>query len=320
MKKALITGITGQDGSYLAELLQQKGYEVYGIIRRHSVSEEQDTRISHLDLNLVYGDLTDPISLNRIVRDVQPDEVYNLGAMSQVRISFDTPAYAAETNAMGVLYMLDAVRVEAPQARFYQASSSECFGNNVESDGYQRETTRRDPVSPYGVAKQFGYNMVRHYRAAYDMFACNGSLFNHESPRRGSNFVTQKVIKTAVQIHLGLTDKLPLGNLDAKRDWGHAADYVRAMWMMLQHSKADDYVVATGETHSIRDLCQMVFSKLQMNYQDYVVFDEKYLRPEELDVLRGDSTKIRRVLGWEPTYTYEHMIDEMIATWMDKLA
>ena len=240
--------------------------------------------------------------------------------MSQVRISFDTPVFAAQVNAVGVLNMLEAIRTQAPQARFYQASSSECFGNNVDPDGYQRETTKMTPVSPYGIAKVYGYNMTRHYRAAYGMHASNGSLFNHESPRRGSNFVTQKVVKTAVQINLGLTDHLVLGNLDASRDWGHAQDYVRAMWLMLQQDVADDYVIATGKTHTIRDLLELVFGRFNLNYQDYVGFNEKYIRPEELDCLRGDATKAKYELGWIPSYTYEDMINEMVDAWLEKLS
>jgi GDPmannose 4,6-dehydratase len=318
-KRALITGITGQDGSYLAELLLAKDYDVFGIIRRHSVSEEQNSRISDLHVNLMYGDLTDPVSLERIVRETQPDEVYNLGAMSQVRISFDTPVFAAQVNAIGVLNILEAIRIGAPQARFYQASSSECFGNNVDEDGYQREGTPMTPVSPYGISKVFGYNMTRHYRAAYQMHASNGSLFNHESPRRGSNFVTQKVVKTAVQIHLERTDHITLGNLDASRDWGHAEDYVRAMWLMLQQDVANDYVIATGKTHTIRDLLKLVFGRFNLDYQDYVRFDPKYIRPEELNCLRGDASKARGKLGWVPEHTYESMIHEMIDAWIKKL-
>lgn len=318
-KRALITGITGQDGSYLAELLLEKDYDVFGMIRRHSVSEEQDSRISQLHVNLMYGDLTDPVSIERIMRETQPDEVYNLGAMSQVRISFDTPIYAAQVNAIGVLNILEAIRVGAPQARFYQASSSECFGNNVDPDGYQRETTRMTPVSPYGISKAYACHMTRHYRAAYGMHASNGYLFNHESPRRGSNFVTQKVVKTAVQINLGLTDHLTLGNLDSSRDWGHAEDYVKAMWLMMQQDVADDYVIATGKTHTIRDLLKLVFGRFSLDYQQYVRFDEKYIRPEELNSLKGDASKAKSKLGWVPEHTYKDMINEMIDTWITKL-
>ena len=318
--RALITGITGQDGSYLAEHLLEKGWDVYGIIRRQSVTENQDSRIVGLPITRFYGDMTDAVSLSRIIREVQPDHVYNLAAMSQVRVSFDVPAFTISTNALGVLNMLEAVRIEHPTAKFYQASSSEMFGNNIEADGYQRESTPMTPVSPYGCAKVMGYNLVRHYRAAYKMFACNGILFNHESPRRGSNFVTQKVVKTAVQIKHGQADSLTLGNIDSQRDWGHAYDYVRAMHSILEHDEADDFVVATGETRSIRDLCKFTFAELGLDYRDYLQFDEIYTRPEELDILRGDASKSREVLGWEPTRSYENMIREMISVWEDKLS
>ena len=319
-KRALITGINGQDGAYLAEYLIELGYDVFGLIRRHSISENQDARIVHLPVESFYGDLTDPVSLNRIVRDVNPHEIYNLGAMSHVRISFDSPIYAIQTNAVGVINMLEAMRNEAPGARFYQASSSECFGNSIDSDGFQRETTPMIPVSPYGCAKVFGYNIVRHYRAAYNIFAANGTLFNHESPRRGLNFVTQKVVHTACQIKLGNEEKLTLGNIDAARDWGHSYDYVRAMHLILQHDVPDDFCISTGETHTIRDLCNLVFCELGMHYKEYLEYDEKYTRPEELDILRGDCSKAKRILGWKPTYTYESMIKEMIEFKMKELS
>ena len=320
-KKALITGIAGQDGSYLSELLLEKGYEVHGTIRRSSVAENQDSRIQHLQgqIHTHYGDLLDYPSLVRIVSQVQPDEIYNLGAMSHVRISFDMPSFTIQTNAIGVLNMLEVYRSIVPHAGFYQASSSEMFGNSVDADGVQRLTTPMNPVSPYGCAKVMGYNLVRHYRHAYGLHACNGILFNHESPRRGSNFVTNKVVKTAVQIKKGLRDKLELGNLDSYRDWGHSKDYVRAMHMIVNHHEPDEFIVATGETHSVRDLVDTVFTKLGMNYEDYVVQNPKYMRPEELKYLKGDSSKSREILGWEPEYTFETLLDDMIDRWEREL-
>jgi len=320
-KKALITGIAGQDGSYLSELLLEKDYEVHGIIRRSSVAENQDSRIQHLQgqIHTHYGDLTDYPSLVRIVSEVRPDEIYNLGAMSHVRISYDMPSFTIQTNALGVLNMLEVYRSFVPHAGFYQASSSEMFGNSVDHDGVQRLTTPMNPVSPYGCAKVMGYNLVRHYRHAYNLHACNGILFNHESPRRGSNFVTNKVVKTAVQIKKGLRDKLELGNLDSYRDWGHSKDYVRAMHMIINHHEPDEFIVATGETHSVRDLVETVFTKLGMNYKDYVVQNPKYMRPEELKYLKGDSSKSREILGWEPEYTFETLLDDMIQRWEKEL-
>ena len=318
-RKAFISGITGQDGSYLSELLLENDYEVYGIVRRNSVTEHQRSRIFHLEnkVNLEYGDLLDVSSLERMFSKIKPDEIYNLGAQSHVRISFDVPQFTVQTNALGVLNILEAYKYHCPNARFYQASSSEMFGRTVDEDGYQRETTRMEPTSPYGCAKVFGYNIVRHYRFAHKLFAVNGILFNHESPRRGSNFVTNKVAKTAVQISLGLRDKLELGNMDAYRDWGHSKDYVRAMNMIINHDEPMDFVVASGVTHSVREMCEYVFSKLDMNYKDYVVQNPKFLRAEELKYLRGDSSKIRKVLGWKPKYTFETLMDEMVQSWKD---
>jgi GDPmannose 4,6-dehydratase len=321
MKKAFITGIGGQDGSYLAEYLIEQGYEVHGIIRRNSTPEHQQNRIESLrdKIHVYYGDLLDQSSIEHLLDKIQPDEIYNIAAQSHVRISYDIPQFTAQTNALGVLNILEAYRRSCPNAKFYQASSSEMFGSSVDTDGYQRETTPMNPVSPYGCTKVFGYNIVRNYRNAYKLHASNGILFNHESPRRGSNFVTNKVVKSAVEIKLGLLNKLELGNMDAYRDWGHSYDYVRAMHLILQQDKPGDWVVATGETRSVRDMCEYVFGKLELDYKEYVVQNQKFLRPEELPYLKGDSTRIREELGWKPTYTFESMMDEMIEYWMDIL-
>jgi len=317
-KVALITGINGQDGSYLAELLLEKEYEVWGMLRRNSSPEGQTTRIDHIfdRLNLVYGDLTDLSSLISVVNKCQPDEIYNIGAQSHVRISFDIPIFTADVTAMGTLNVLESIRQVNPNIKMYQASSSEMFGNSIDDDMFQRETTPLIPVSPYGCAKVFSYNICNNYKNSYDMFISNGILFNHESPRRGINFVTNKVVKSAVDIKKGIKSTLPMGNLNATRDWGHAKDYVKAMWMMLQHSVPDNFVCATGISHSVKDLVMYVFEKLDMNYQEYVTQDEKFLRPEELTDLKGDSTKLRSTLGWKPTYTFETMLDEMIEHWL----
>jgi len=319
MKKAFITGISGQDGSYLAEYLLELGYEVHGIVRRHSMAEEQNTRIQHVQpkLTTYYGDLLDQGGLERLLDKIQPDEIYNIAAQSHVRISFDIPQYTVQTNALGVINILEAYRRACPKAKFYQASSSEMFGLSVEDDNFQRETTIMNPVSPYGCAKVFGYNIVRNYRRAYGLHATNGILFNHESPRRGSNFVTNKVVKAAVKIKLGLQDKLELGNMDSYRDWGHSYDYVRAMHLMMQHDKPSDWIVSTMETHSVREMCELVFNRLDLDYKDYVVQNPKFLRPEELPYLKGDSTKIRTELGWKPTYTFKSMMEEMVDYWLD---
>ena len=320
-KKALITGISGQDGSYLAEYLLGLGYEVYGIVRRHSVAENQQYRVDKIryDLHINYGDLSDQTSIEKILTEVKPDEIYNLAAQSHVRISFDIPQYTVQINAIGVINILEAYKRLCPDAKFYQASSSEMFGLSVEDDKFQRETTVMNPVSPYGCAKVFGYNIVRHYRRAYGLHACNGILFNHESPRRGSNFVTSKVVKTACMIKLGMTDKLELGNIDSFRDWGHSKDYVRAMYAIINHDVADDFVVSTMETRSVREMCKVVFKYLDMNYEDYIIQNPKYMRPEELSYLKGDSTKIRTTLGWKPSYTFEEIMYEMTDHWMDIL-
>ena len=318
MKRAFITGISGQDGSYLAELLLEKGYEVWGLLRRHSIPENQTSRLNEIgiftnpNLHLVYGDLTDLPSLLHLFREVNPHEIYNLAAQSHVRISFDQPAFTTNADANGVLNVLEAARTMCPDARIYQAGSSEMFGNEVDKDGYRRETTPMLPVSPYGCAKLYAYNLCRVYRSSYDMFISNGILFNHESPRRGLNFVTNKIVAGAVDIHKGRATTLALGNLEATRDWGHAKDYVRAMWMMLQHDEPDDFVCAMGESHSVRDLCAEVFAELDMDYLEYVTRDERYFRPTELHDLKGDCTKLKEALGWEPEYTFRGMIEEMV--------
>ena len=317
---ALITGINGQAGSYLAELLLNKGYEVHGTLKRNSVAENQTSRLDNIydKLKLHYADLTDLSSLIRVIQEVKPIEIYNLAAQSHVRISFDQPIYTANATGLGVLNLLEAVKLVDKSIKIYQASSSEMFGNSIDSDGYQRETTPLNPVSPYGCAKVFAYNIARNYRNSYGMFISNGILFNHESPRRGTNFVTNKVVKEAVKIKLGLANSLSLGNLDATRDWGHAKDYVEAMWAMLQLDNPDDFVCATGISHSVRDLCEYVFSYLDLNYLDYVIQDEKFYRPEELHDLKGDSTKLRKTINWQPKYTFETMLDEMIEYWLHK--
>jgi GDPmannose 4,6-dehydratase len=316
-KVAFITGINGQDGSYLAEHLLTMGYEVHGMVRRNSMSENQDSRVYHLtdQITTHYGDLLDESSIDRILEKVRPDEIYNIGAQSHVRISFDMPQFTVKTNALGVLNMLESYRRVVPNAKFYQASSSEMFGNSVDDDGFQRETTPMHPVSPYGCSKLFGYSIVRNYRKAYGLHATNGILFNHESPRRGSNFVTNKVVKTAVQIKLGLEKKLELGNLDSYRDWGHSKDYVRAMHLIMNHETPEDFVVSTMQTHSVRDMTKYVFDSMNMNYEDYVTQNPIFIRPEELQYLKGDSTKARTILGWKPEYTFESMLDEMVEYW-----
>ena len=320
MKKALITGINGQDGSYLTELLIKRGYEVHGILKRNSVAENQTARLDDtyhiIKDNLYYADMTDMASLVRVLQEVQPDEIYNLAAQSHVRISFDQPIYTTHAVAVGTLNLLESIRLVCPNVKMYQASSSEMFGNTMDEDGYQRETTPMHPTSPYGCAKVFGYNLVRNYRNSYDLFLSNGILFNHESPRRGTNFVTNKVVKESVKIKCGLTDKLLLGNLDATRDWGHAKDYVRAMVMILEQDEPGDYVCATGISHSVRDLCEYTFSQLDLDYKDYVGVDEKYMRPEELTDLKGDSSKLKSI-GFKAEYTFENMLDEMINYWLE---
>ena len=319
---ALITGINGQDGSYLAEFLLDKGYEVHGTLKRNSVSENQTARLDKIfsQITLHYADLIDLSSLISVVQKIKPTEIYNLAAQSHVRISFDQPIYTAQVTGLGTLNLLEAVRLIDSRIKIYQASSSEMFGNSIDGDGFQRETTPMTPVSPYGCAKVFSYNICKNYRNSYNMFISNGILFNHESPRRGTNFVTNKVVKEAVKIYYNLSTELKLGNLEANRDWGHAKDYVEAMWLILQQKNSDDFVCSTGISHSVKELCEYTFSKLGLDYKNYVKLDEKFLRPEELHDLKGDSTKLRNVTGWTPKYTFESMIDEMINYWLEYYA
>ena len=319
MKKiALITGINGQDGSYLAEFLLEKGYEVHGTLKRNSVAENQTSRISNIfdKVQLHYADLIDLASLISVIQKTNPSEIYNLAAQSHVKISFDLPIYTAQVTGLGTLNILEAAKLSDKNIKIYQASSSEMFGNSIDLDGFQRETTPMNPVSPYGCSKVFSYHICRNYRNSYNMFISNGILFNHESPRRGTNFVTNKVCKEAVKIKLGLSDKLKLGNLEATRDWGHAKDYVEAMWLILQQDKPNDFVCSTGISHSVKELCEYVFSHLDLDWKEYVVQDEKFLRPEELNDLKGDSSKLRNLTGWKPNYTFESMLDEMINYWL----
>lgn len=314
MKKALITGISGQDGSYLARHLLDLGYDVHGVVRRHSVPQNQSYRLNSYfeELKLHYGDLTDPMCIFNLINRIRPDEIYNLAAQSHVRISFDMPGYTNQVNAQGFLNILEAVRVIDKDIKIYQASSSEMFGNSIDEDGFQRITTPMHPVSPYGCSKLVAHNLAMNYKHSYDMFIVSGVLFNHESPQRATNFVTAKVVDGAVTIKKGIKSELKLGNLDAARDWGHSKDYIKAMHLMMQNTSPKDYVVATGESRTVKDLTQYVFNKLDMNYLDYVTQDERFLRPEELNVLKGDSFPIRAELGWQPEYSFESMIDEMI--------
>lgn len=323
IKTALIIGANGQDASYLAEFLLDKEYTVHGTIRRNSVPESQTTRIQHLyeqdAIKLHYMDLTDTISVESIVKETQPCEIYHIGAQSHVQVSFELPKYTLDVNAGGTLAILEAVRRFSPHSRVYHAATSEMFGNSCDTDGLQRETTPMVPVSPYGCAKLYAHTLCNNYRNAYKMKVCSGILFNHESPRRGINFVTNKTALEAVKIKLGLSDKLVLGNLQAKRDWGHAKDYVEAMWMMLQQENPEDYVIATGETRSVEEMVEYVFKRLDLNWLDFVQTDKKYIRPEELHYLRGDSTKARTNLGWKPKYTFQQMMDEMVDHWLKQL-
>jgi GDPmannose 4,6-dehydratase len=318
-KKALITGISGQDGSYLAEYLLELDYDVYGIVRRLSTAEHQTYRNEHIlnKINFFYADLLDELSLLNTINKIKPDEIYNLAAMSHVRISSEIPSFTIKANSLGALAILESIRQVLPNTKFYQASSSEMFGNCCDNDGFQRLTTPMKPVSPYGCSKLLAFNLTCHYRSAYKLHACNGILFNHESPRRGSNFVSNKIIKTAVQIKKGMRIKLELGNLDSKRDWGHAYDYVRAIHKIINYEKPRDFIVSTGEAHSVRDFCKITFDKLNLNYEDHIIINEKYKRPEELNYLRGDSLETRKLLNWKPTYSFEKIIDEMLKYWLD---
>jgi GDPmannose 4,6-dehydratase len=318
MKTAFITGITGQDGSYLAELLLGKGYTIHGLIRRASTFNTD--RIDHLykdfhdpeaRVYLHYGDLSVSGQLTDLIHDIKPDEIYHLGAQSHVRVSFDMPEYTGDVTGLGTLRLLEAIRRTGIKTRFYQASSSEMFGA---APPPQSELTPFQPQSPYAAAKVYAYYVVRNYRDAYKIFACNGILFNHESPRRGETFVTRKITRAATRIKLGMQEKLYLGNLDAKRDWGFAGDYVEAQWLMLQQDRPDDFVIALGETHSVREFVEKVFRKLDMDYKEHVEIDPKYFRPTEVDVLLGDSSKARKILAWEPKVSFEQLVEMMIAT------
>jgi len=314
VKNALITGITGQDGAYLAQFLLSKGYKVYGLVRRSSTSEMMCLRLKCLGISdkvkLVDGDLGDLSSLIRAVSEVQPGEVYNLAAQSFVKTSWDQPILTGQITGLGAVTVLEALRMMKPDARYYQASSSEMFGLIQEQE--QRETTPFHPRSPYAVAKLYAHWMTVNYRESFDMYACNGILFNHESPLRGIEFVTRKVTDAVARIKLGVKNELRLGNIDAKRDWGHARDYVRAMWMMLQQDEPEDYVIATGRNTTVRDMCHIAFEYVSLNPDDYLVIDEKFYRPAEVDVLLGDPSKAKEKLGWEPTISLEEMIQEMV--------
>ena len=331
-KKAFITGINGQDGSYLAELLIEKDYEVYGIVRRNSVAENQENRIDHLVGNGVetfYGDLTDISSLERLLRNINPDEIYNIAAQSHVRISMDIPQYTVQANALGIVNILEAYKNNCPKARFYQASSSEMFGRSVDEDGYQRETTKMEPTSPYGCTKVFGYNMVRHYRFAYNLFAVNGILFNHEGPRRGETFVSRKITRAVSEIYRNKRKFFTLGNLNSKRDWGSAKDYVESMWLMLKAKKPSDYVIATGKSYTVKNFVEEAFKYIgrkiywrgkglkEVGYdkktgQVYVKIDPKYFRPTDVNELRGDASKAKRELKWKPKTDFKQLVAEMM--------
>lgn len=322
MKRALITGITGQDGSYLAEILLSKGYEVFGLVRRSSsITRSRIDHLTHTDagvdsvetapsLRLLYGDMNDSISLNRIVREVEPDEVYNLAGQSHVRVSFEMPEHTADIDALGTLRLLEALREAQPKARFYQASSSELYGNAEVSP--QNETTPFQPRSPYAVSKLFAYWMTNNYREAYDMYAVNGILYNHESPRRGESFVTRKITLGAARIKLGLQDRLVLGNLDARRDWGFARDYMEAAWLMLQQPEPENFVIATGESHTVREFLEEAFGYLDLDWHSFVDTDARYLRPQEVNAVVGDARKAQRILGWQPQTSFRELVRMMV--------
>ena len=316
MKRALITGITGQDGSYLVELLLEKGYEVHGLIRRSSTFNTdridhiyQDPHVADIKLHLHYGDLSVSGQMVDLIYNIQPDEIYHLGAQSHVRVSFDMPEYTGDVTGLGTVRLLEAIRKTGVKTKFYQASSSEMFGS---APAPQNEQTPFEPRSPYSAAKVYAYWLVKNYREGYNLFASNGILFNHESPRRGETFVTRKITRAATRIKLGLQDKLYLGNLEAKRDWGFAGDFVEAMWLILQQDKPDDYVIATGESHSVREFAEKVFQKLGLDHKEYISIDQRYFRPTEVDILLGDSTKAQKKLGWKPKVTFDQLIDMMV--------
>ncbi|HDR7673497.1 TPA: GDP-mannose 4,6-dehydratase [Bacillus wiedmannii] len=317
MKKALITGVTGQDGSYLAEFLLEKGYKVFGLRRRTSTPNYENVEFIKDQIEWIDGDLTDLASLITAVQIAQPDEVYNLAAQSFVATSWPQPIATGQITAMGVTNMLEAVRIVKPDARFYQASSSEMFGKVVETP--QKETTPFYPRSPYGVAKVYGHWITVNYRESFDMFACSGILFNHESPRRGLEFVTRKVTDAVAKIKLGLANELRLGNLDSKRDWGFAGDYIKAMWLMLQQEVPDDYVISTGETHTVEELVEIAFSHVGLNWKDYVVIDEKFVRPAEVDLLLGDCSKAKEELGWELEVSFKELVHMMVDSDIERL-
>jgi GDPmannose 4,6-dehydratase len=310
-KTALITGVTGQDGSYLAELLLDKGYTVVGIKRRSAVinTANVDHLYEHPRFRMVYGSMNDVGSMYRLLNEIKPDEIYNLAAQSHVRTSFDVPEETVDTVGMGTMRLLEAVRNTIPTARFYQASSSEMYGDNM--DPMKNEETRMTPASPYAAAKLFGHNLIRNYRTGYGMHASSGILFNHESPRRGETFVTRKITRAAARIKLGLQDTLYLGNLDAKRDWGFAGDYVEAMWLMLQQDAPDDYVIATGETHTVREFVEATFDRAGLDWKNHVKYDDRLLRPHEVPFLQGDASKAKKVLGWEPKVTFNRLVEIM---------
>ena len=325
MKKALITGITGQDGSYLAELLLKKGYEVHGLYRRSSSFNTsrltgiwQDPHEPEPHLLGRFGDLADGVSLVKMLYEVQPDEIYHLGAQSHVRVSFDIPEYTADVTALGTMRILEAIRESGTKTRFYQASSSEMFGKVHEVP--QRESTPFHPRSPYAVSKVFAYWATVNYRESYHLFACNGILFNHESPRRGETFVTRKITRAIAHIKAGLQKKLYLGNLDAKRDWGYAKEYVEAMWLMLQQEQPDDYIIATGEAHSVREFCEEAFNYVGLDWEKYIEVDPRYFRPAEVDLLMGDASKAKRILGWEPKIKFKELVHLMVDADMKALA
>lgn len=317
-KRAFLSNCTGQDAKNLIDHLLSLDYEIHGMIRRNSVSENQDTRIAHLGdrVNTYYGDLTDVNVIEKLMRDIKPDEIYHIAAMSHVKVSGEIPSYTMQANGLGTLNILESYKNNCPQSKLYFAASSECFGLSVDDDGFQRETTQMNPVSIYGCSKVLGYNLTRHYRRAYGLHAVCGILFNHCGEHRSSAFAEMKIAKAAVRIKLGLQDSLEMGNLDSYRDFGNSKDYVRAMHMIVNHSVPDDFVVASGETYSIRDICKFIFNELDLDYQDYVTINPKYYRPEELPYLRGDATKIRETLGWKPEYTFEDTMREMINRWL----